>query len=338
MSKIGIIANPASGKDIRRLVTHATTVDNCEKLNIVERIILAAQAYGVSDFLIMPDTFQIGYTVIDHLTNLGELKSNIEILDMEITGTIDDTVLAAAEMENREVDCLLVLGGDGTSRAVAKSIKHLPLIPLSTGTNNVYPDLIEGTVAGMAAAVIASNKYDLGHITHRDKRIEIFRDDKLIDIALVDAVITSNPVIGSKAIWNMQEISKVLVTRAHPASIGFSSIAGCKKIVDTKDDFGICIDLTQYKHRLLVPVAAGTVKPVFMGDDEVLELNEDYVYDTRETGTIALDGEREITFKSGEKFAFSITRNGPLRVDIKKTLELAHKFGFFNIEDIDMHE
>jgi len=313
MGKIGIIANPSSGKDIRRLVSHATTVDNSEKLNIVERIILAAQAYGVSDFLIMPDTFQMGYTVMDHLTNLGELTSEIEILDMEITGTIDDTIFAAAEMEKMNVDCLLVLGGDGTSRAVAKSIKDTPLIPLSTGTNNVYPDLIEGTVAGMVAAVIASKEYGMN------------------DITLVDAVITSNPVIGSKAIWNMQEISKIIVSRAHPASIGFSSIAGCKKIVSVKDDFGLCVDLTQKTHRLLVPVAAGTVKPVYMGDEVILNLNEDFSYETNETGTIALDGEREITFKSGEKFVFRITRKGPLRVDIKKAVELAHKNGFFNI-------
>ena len=331
MGKIGIIANPSSGKDIRRLVSHATTVDNSEKLNIVERIILAAQAYGVSDFLIMPDTFQMGYTVMDHLTNLGELTSEIEILDMEITGTIDDTIFAAAEMEKMNVDCLLVLGGDGTSRAVAKSIKDTPLIPLSTGTNNVYPDLIEGTVAGMVAAVIASKEYGMNDITSRDKRIEIYKNEKLIDIALVDAVITSNPVIGSKAIWNMQEISKIIVSRAHPASIGFSSIAGCKKIVSVKDDFGLCVDLTQKTHRLLVPVAAGTVKPVYMGDEVILKLNEDFSYETNETGTIALDGEREITFKSGEKFVFRITRKGPLRVDIKKAVELAHKNGFFNI-------
>ncbi|HEY5576460.1 MAG TPA: NAD(+)/NADH kinase, partial [Clostridiaceae bacterium] len=251
MGMIGIIANPSSGKDIRRLVSHATTVDNNEKLNIVERIILSAQAYGIRDFLIMPDAFQTGYTAMDHLNNLGELSGKIKILDMKFNGSVDDTIFAAAEMEKKNVDCIVVLGGDGTSRAVAKSIKSTPIIPLSTGTNNVYPDLIEGTVAGMAAAMIASGKYDLNNITHRDKRIEIYKNEVLIDIALVDAVITSNPVVGSKAIWNIEEISKIIVTRAHPASIGFSSIAGCKKIVGVEDDFGMCVDLSEKKHRIL---------------------------------------------------------------------------------------
>ncbi len=35
MSFVGIIANPASGKDIRRLVSHATVVSNNEKVSIV---------------------------------------------------------------------------------------------------------------------------------------------------------------------------------------------------------------------------------------------------------------------------------------------------------------
>jgi len=332
MSKIGIIANPASGKDIRRLVSHATTVDNNEKVNIVERIILAAQAFGVRDFFIMPDTFQIGHMVKDNLTTLGELTSRIEILDMIITGCIDDTTNAVIEMEKKNVGCLVVLGGDGTSRAVAKVINETPLISLSTGTNNVYPDIIEGTVVGMAAAFIACKKHDMDKISRRDKRIEIYKNDMLIDIALVDVVISKNIVIGSKAIWNLDDILKIIASKAHPASIGFSAIAGCKKIVRTKDDFGICVDLTEKKHKILAPVAAGTIRPVFMGDECIIRLNEDFKFIPEENGTIALDGEREITFKSKDKFIFKITRNGPLRVNVKKTLESGHEEGFFKCD------
>ncbi|MDI9377286.1 MAG: ATP-NAD kinase, partial [Synergistota bacterium] len=34
MTLVGIIANPASGKDIRRLVAHGSVFDNIEKVNI----------------------------------------------------------------------------------------------------------------------------------------------------------------------------------------------------------------------------------------------------------------------------------------------------------------
>ena len=55
MSKIGIIANPASGKDIRRLVTHASVFDNLEKSHILRRIFLAMDALQVQHLLYMPD-------------------------------------------------------------------------------------------------------------------------------------------------------------------------------------------------------------------------------------------------------------------------------------------
>ncbi|MBP2666785.1 MAG: kinase, partial [Firmicutes bacterium] len=41
MGIVGIIANPASGKDIRRLVAYGTIFDNQEKANIVRRLILS---------------------------------------------------------------------------------------------------------------------------------------------------------------------------------------------------------------------------------------------------------------------------------------------------------
>lgn len=43
----GIIANPASGKDIRRLVAHATVFDNQEKVNLIRRILLGFKRQGL---------------------------------------------------------------------------------------------------------------------------------------------------------------------------------------------------------------------------------------------------------------------------------------------------
>ncbi|NFL56108.1 ATP-NAD kinase [Clostridium botulinum] len=331
MNKIGIIANPASGKDIRRLVSHATTIDNNEKVNIVERIVLSAEAFGVKDILIMPDIFQIGYKVLDNLNTLGELSTNLQIMNMKVRGSIDDTINAAKLMEEYGVDCLVVLGGDGTSRAVAKSINKIPIISISTGTNNVYPEMLKGTVVGMAAAFVASQKFGLNNIYHRDKRIEIFKDGALVDIALVDSVISKNLFVGAKAIWDVEDMEKIIVTRAHPGTIGFSSLVGCRKIIEIEDDFGAVIDLTENKYKIIAPIAAGTIEKVHMGDTKIINLNEEYKFTSKEKGVIALDGEREISFKKGETFIFKITRKGPIRVNIKSALELAQAQGFFNI-------
>jgi predicted polyphosphate/ATP-dependent NAD kinase len=43
MRRGGIIANPAAGKDIRRLVAHGSTFDNNEKVNIVHRVLQEAK-------------------------------------------------------------------------------------------------------------------------------------------------------------------------------------------------------------------------------------------------------------------------------------------------------
>lgn len=70
---IGVIANPASGKDIRRLVSYATTIDNNEKVNICKRIVLAAQGLGVESVVFMPETFMIGWAVREGLESDGVL-------------------------------------------------------------------------------------------------------------------------------------------------------------------------------------------------------------------------------------------------------------------------
>jgi len=333
MSSIGIIANPASGRDIRRLVSHATVIDNNEKINIVERIILGAQQCGVNKVYMMPDPYNMGYRVEDKLKTSGELRCSIEIIDIYENEGIEDTINSARIMEAKSVGCIITLGGDGTNRAVAKSIVKTPLIPISTGTNNVYPEMIEGTLAGIAAAVVASKKFNKDEFTQKDKRIEIYCLGKLVDIALIDAVISKDVFVGAKAIWQGESIEKIFVTRAHPASIGFSSVIGNKMIIRCEDDFGAVVNINEAYSCILAPMSAGIVVPIPIDEPKVLAFGNEYKYSTKCRGTIALDGEREIEFGPNEDYLFRITRNGPFRVQVKKALETAQKNGFFNVCD-----
>jgi predicted polyphosphate/ATP-dependent NAD kinase len=329
MKSIGIIANPASGKDIRRLVSHATVVDNNEKVNIVKRVILSAQGCGVDRIYIMPDTFLIGYKAREDLRISKELKIDVEILNMNIKGNVTDTIEAAKIMEEKGVKCIVVLGGDGTNRAVAKAITNTPVIGVSTGTNNVYPEMLEGTVVGMAAGAIASGICSMDETCRKDKRIEILKDGQLIDIALVDCVISKQKYVGSKAIWNMEDIDMVIVSRAHPASIGFSTIVGTSLIVRAEDDFGALIHVNSGDQRVKAPIAAGTIQEITVDRPKILQLDESFHFDPTYNGIIAVDGEREVPFKIGENIEIKITRNGPYRVIVDKTLELAQRNGFF---------
>ena len=61
-------------------------------------------------------------------------------------------------------------------------------------------------MAGMAAAVIAQLS-DIEKCCIRDKRIEVSLNGDFKDIALVDAVISDDLWVGSKAIWEPEKIA-----------------------------------------------------------------------------------------------------------------------------------
>jgi predicted polyphosphate/ATP-dependent NAD kinase len=54
-STLGIVANPMSGRDIRRLVARASVFPNAEKTNMVLRLLAAAGAVGVERVLVSTD-------------------------------------------------------------------------------------------------------------------------------------------------------------------------------------------------------------------------------------------------------------------------------------------
>jgi len=146
---VGIIANPASGKDIRRLVAHGSVFDNDEKASIVRRVLLGLEATGVERVWIMPDSFGIGRKALDGV----RLRLDASVLEMPHRFTHDDSTRAAALMLEAGAGCIVTLGGDGTNRAVVKGCSTIPLVAISTGTNNVFPTLVEGTLAGLAAGL-----------------------------------------------------------------------------------------------------------------------------------------------------------------------------------------
>lgn len=329
MASIGIIANPASGKDIRRLVSYATVIDNNEKVNIVTRIVLAAQGMGVETILCMPDTFLIAERVADTLTREKVLTAEVKVLDMPLTGSAADSTLAAERLREVGVGCVVSLGGDGTSRAVAKAIGGTPLLPVSTGTNNVYPSMLEGTAVGMAAAVVARMADPLSCCV-RDKRIEVSVNGERDDIALIDAVVTDALCIGARAIWDCSEIRRLVVSRCHPACIGFSSIAGCIEPVGVLDDYGYTLALSEIGRRVRAPIAAGVLADLHVSSHHRLPLSEPLRFEAEAAGMIAVDGEREIKFTRGDILTFAVTRNGPFRVDMDCALVRAIEMGLFS--------
>ena len=318
---LGIVANPASGKDIRRLVSFATVIDNNEKVNIVKRIVLAAQAFGVDKVLFMPDTFQMGLTVKEELTQHGVLKARIEVLEMHAEGSAADSTRAAQLLEEAGVCCIAVLGGDGTARAVAKGVSKTPLIALSTGTNNVYPKMIEGTVAGIAAGALTQLPDPYAACIH-DKRIEVWLNGEMVDLALIDAVLSDDTYVGAKAIWDSSRIKNIVVSRCHPASIGFSAVAGSVQIVLDTDPGGFAIELAPEGRKVKAAIAAGVVEEIGVIGERRLDEGEWLELTIEQRAMVALDGEREIKVKQGDVLALRVCRNGPWRVKPEEAIAM----------------
>lgn len=330
MASIGIIANPASGKDIRRLVSYATTIDNNEKVNICKRIVLAAQGLGVESAYFMPETFMIGYAVKDSLESDGVLSLSLGVLDFEIEAAMEDTVRSARMLEALGVGCIVVLGGDGTSRAAAKGITKTPMLSISTGTNNVYPAMMEGTVAGMAAAAVALMDEPYSCCIH-DKRITVRVNGEARDTALIDAVVSDDFYAGAKAIWDPERIRRIVVTRCHPATIGFSAVAGAYRIVEDTEDIGFAVELGAQGEGVLAPIAAGVLTPVHVSASRTLALGEEYRFTAESRCMIALDGEREVRVQPGDEVSMTVERDGPWRVLPRKALQRAAELGMYRL-------
>ena len=177
----------------------------------------------------------------------------------------------------------------------------------------------------------SSRFFDESKFISRDKRIEIYKDGNLLDIALIDAVISKDVFIGSKAIWNMDAIENICNKRS-PASIGFSSLVGCKKIIYPHDDFGAYVDLNSSRsENIKAPIAAGLVESISVSQPVILDFDDEFEFIAKDRGTIALDGEREVEFSKDQRFIFKVRRTGPLHVDVVKALESAQENGFFTL-------
>jgi predicted polyphosphate/ATP-dependent NAD kinase len=327
MSKIGFIANPASGKDIRRLVSHATVVSRTGKTDIIKRAILGADSVGVDEILIMPDYSGLGISALESLTH-HSVSCRMGLMDFEIQGDQEDSILAAQMMQEEKVDCIITLGGDGTNRVVSKSCGQIPLVAISSGTNNVFPVMTEGTTAGIAAGLLARKIVADEEVTTTMKKIRFLAEGVEKDIALIDAVVVTNSFIGARAIWDVDEIQQIFLTRAEPGAIGISSIGAALRPVDCRDPFGLRIELGPGGEKVKAPVAPGLIMDVNVKNCQILEPDEK-VPISFAPSIIALDGEREFEIYGSHSFHLALGMDGPRLVDISRTIRLAADKGFF---------
>ncbi len=324
MAFVGIIANPASGKDIRRLVAHGSVFDNQEKVRIVRRMLLGLMETGVDRICYMPDY----YGIVERAVSEIEVGADVFPLDFTVAGEQEDSTEAARLMRRQGTACIIVLGGDGTNRAVAKGCGSVPILPVSTGTNNVFPFMVEGTIAGMAAGLIACGRVPLEATTFRSTKIEVLVDGEVSDLALVDVVVYDDVFTGSKAIWEMGKVSQIVLNRASADSIGLSSIGGQICCIRPAEPRGLYLELGAKGHRIVAAVAPGLIERVFVRCRRVIETGEEIEIRSAPS-VLGLDGERDFEVQGGRRTTLRVAKEGPRVVDVARTMQAARRDGVF---------
>lgn len=325
---VGIIANPASGRDIRRVLGWASVFPTGEKVNVILRLLSGLGHQGVGVAWMPPDAAGIAAQVRESAT-LARLRRGlpmpeVRLLDMRLRGSADDSAQATSAMRALGVRVIGVLGGDGTHRAVASRCGDVPLATLSTGTNNAFPEWRESTLVGMAAGLLATGRVDRRIGTRRHKQLRL-TGPGTDEIALVDVALSRRRATGSRALWDGRELTDVYVTFGQPGSVGLASLAGLSHPVSRTDPWGLHLRLGRGR-ELHAPLLPGVLQPVPVGSAQRLWPGERVALPDG-SGTVAFDGERELETETGHGLHLTLELDGPTTVDVDTILATAAREG-----------
>ena len=338
---VGIIANPESGKDIRRLVAHGSTFDNNEKINIVRRVLLGLDATGVDEVAYLPDSYGIAEraaTATRHLT--------LTPLSMPVVGHASDSTEAAQRLRDLGAAVIITLGGDGTNRVVSKGCGDVPLLPISTGTNNVFPRMVEGTLAGLAAGFVATgiarNMTGIPRVIRRAPRLQVCIDGVAVDSALIDVVSSNQTWVGARALWDPSHLREIVLSRISATVIGVASLGGALFPQSCNGCAGAWMvvgDAASSPRTVTIPIAPGLLRAVPIADAGLLDHGASV---TLRGGpcTLALDGEREIEIHNpNTQISVRLDPRGPRVIDIDAALAAGAAAGaFITTRAIEAHQ
>ena len=336
-SSVGVIANPVSATDIRRVIANAASMPIADRANTVLRVMAALGACGVSRVLMMPENGGIRRHLTRSLNRERKLGHAdlpfLDFTDTPVTGTVEDTFAATRAMVKEGVAAIIVLGGDGTHRAVAKFCGSACIAGISTGTNNAFPRHREPTITGLAVGLAVTGRVpsERAFFPNKILKVEVNGGERS-DIAIVDAAVTTERYVGARAIWRSENFRELFVTFADPEVVGLSAIAGLLRPVGRHEPFGLHVQLQAPAHAgtvMLVPIAPGLMKPVGIGDYETLPAQETIPL-RPESGMISLDGEREIELRPDDRVEITLIRNAFNTLDVSACMRHAgenHLFG-----------
>ena len=172
----------------------------------------------------------------------------------------------------------------------------------------------------------------LGRLTEvelksRSKVIHI-EHNSISDIALIDLVKVVNDQLGSLLPFKPQNIEKLLLTRAEPASIGMSPIGGFVDPVYQQDDAGLIVNLSDEGRTVRVPLSPGLFGDLEVSSVDRVCLNQSVEF--HGPGILAMDGDRVIELAYGESALATVRRDGPFVIDVDRAMRWAASNGIIS--------
>lgn len=323
---VGVIMNARAGKDIRRLAANAPAPNDATRAAELRRVIAGAHHAGAERILVAADHHRLVERV------LAGSNAPVDLLELTTTGTGEDSTAAARAMAEAEVDALVVSGGDGTHRDVARGWRNAPIVALAAGTNNAFPQAIEPTIAGAAAGLVsvgAASFDDL--VAYRALVIDVEVQGRARDLALVSAAVLRGDHVGGGNVWGIDGVEQVFAAVAEPWSIGLSALAGVVAPTSRSDDRGVLLDLDpDTPQRVTAPTAPGYYVDAGLRSVSVVDAGQPVA--VRGPAMIAVDGDPRISLEPDEWASMTIRRNGPHVIDIRRTFSIAVRQGRFYVD------
>ncbi len=339
---VGVVANPASARDIRRLVAHGSAVTAHQKLNQLRRLMVGLGRTGVDQVLVMGDRSGIATGLLEGAElPSGAAWPRVEVVEEELTGSAADTINATRRMVAARVGLIVVLGGDGTHRLVATECGDIPIVAISTGTNNAFPKPLEPTVAGMAAGLVATGRLDVDHVAKPAKMLEVeCPGSGRSERALVDVAILNTDRVGSGAVWEPGTVEELFLCFAPPDGIGLSAIGGHLQPVDRDEPIGLTVRLAPRgaasaetpTQQVTAPIGPGLIADIDVAAWSKLTVDQT-VTAASAAGTVAVDGERMFRFDS--ELTVTLRADGPPVVDVAEAMDLAARTGLLTFTRAD---
>lgn len=319
--------NPAAGRDIRRLTGGASVSNNYAKRRTADCVLEGLTLAGDVDVRVMPDSTGLAGRIVADAPD----ELSVGRVDMPVTASGRDT-RTAAERFASEADVAVVLGGDGTNRDVAHAIGDVPVVSISTGTNNVVPTAVDGTVAGLAAALVGSGAVPADEVTTRHGTVEASvegRSGQRSIRGLATVGILDRSFVGTRAILDPADLVGGVVSRAAAVEVGLSGIAGSLVAHRPDDPGGVGVrlgsdDSARTVRAVTVP---GVLSRVGVDEHRVLDDGETFAFEVP-TGVVSADGERELEVRDAVVTARPVA-DGPRFVRVENVVERAAADGHF---------